>query len=437
MSGSGSSRQVWVAFGLGVLCLAASAGAAGLDDTKASPRRQFAEGGGPRAKPLETMTSATLSQGEWAKLLVGRLGAASSLKDNAPAEDAASLLGARGFSLQRESKFAKSVTSDGAQKTWRYDVDLPRTATWLVTIENGQPAFASVDKTPSKLLAAGGADGASDLGIFPLAAGSHTVTITSNLPAAPDLNLVAGCHPVLPAGGWQPSAKLNFGNLGRTLVQALRQNGRLPASDGLAAIPATSSKVTIDVPSEGTYSVLLSGAALSRATYRLGGCEETTPGAATADGWREGTTVLLASGATTLELFGMDAKKTDGRVRLVRRSSADAEYLAVLQSMGVKLTPEGKTTGSLDVDVSRTGLARRASGDRRAGFAALALRNVTQEDAQRILAFFARQLARGVDVQTKKQEGPKTKLKKDDVEEGGTLEDPVTGTLQQSQDADP
>lgn len=417
----GSSRQVWAALGLGVLCLAASAGAVGLDDTKA-------------------MGSATLSQGEWAKLLVGRLGASGALKDNAPADDAASLLGARGFSLQRESKFAKSVTSDGAQKTWRYDVDLPRTATWLVTIENGQPAFASVDKTPSKLLAAGGADGASDLGLFPLAAGAHSVTITSNLPAAPDLNLVAGCHPVLPAGGWQPSAKLNFGNLGRTLVQALRQNGRLPASDGLAAIPATSSKVTIDVPSEGTYSVLLSGTALSRATYRIGGCEETTPGAPTADGWREGTTLLLAAGATTLELSGIDAKKTDGRVRLVRRSSADAEYLAVLQSMGVKLTPEGKTTGALDVDDSRTGLARRAKGDNRTGLAALAGRTVTREDAERILATpaVAKRLAGGMPMEFKsKATGPKIKDSKEDIEEGGTLEEPVTGTLQQSQDADP
>ena len=48
---------------------------------------------------------------------------------------------------------------------------------------------------------------------------------------------VAGCHPVLPAGGWQTSATLSYGNLGRTLVQALRQNGRLPASEGLGVVP--------------------------------------------------------------------------------------------------------------------------------------------------------------------------------------------------------
>lgn len=410
-----SSRQVWLALALGVLCLAASARAAGPEDAKG-------------------MGSAILSQGDWARMLVGRLGASGVLKQNAPAEDAASLLGARGFAMEREAKFAKTVTADGSQKTWRYDVDLPRTATWLVTLGNTQLAFASVDKSPSKLLAAGGADGATDLGFFPLAAGAHTVTITSHLPAAPDIDLVAGCHPVVPAGGWNTSAKLNYGNLGRTLVQALHQNGRLPASDGLAPIPATTSKVTIDVPSEGTYSVLLSGKALERATYRLGGCEETTPGAPTADGWREGTTVLLTSGATTIELAGMDAKKADGRVRLVRRSSADAEYLAVLQSMGVKLTSDGKTTGSIE---TRTGLARRANGDATGGLAALASRTVTREEAERILdtPVISKQLGGGVGFPAAKPGPPNTQDQ--DAEAGGTLEEPVTGTLQRLQDADP
>jgi lipid II:glycine glycyltransferase (peptidoglycan interpeptide bridge formation enzyme) len=63
-------------------------------------------------------------------------------------------------------------------------------------------------------------------------------------------------------------------------------------------------------------------------------------------------------------------------VRLVRRSSADVEYLAALQSMGVKLAANGKTTGSLEPeresDATRTGLARRASGDGKAGLAAMA-----------------------------------------------------------------
>ena len=95
------SRQVWLALGVGVLFLAVSARAAG---------------------PTEPDGSATLSQGEWAKLLVGRLGVSAALKENAPADDAASLLGARGFSVTRESKSAKSMTADGTQKTWRYDM---------------------------------------------------------------------------------------------------------------------------------------------------------------------------------------------------------------------------------------------------------------------------------------------------------------------------
>lgn len=418
-----TSRQVWLALALGVLwassLLATSARAAGPDEAKG-------------------MGSATISQGEWARLLVDRLGASGALPLTAGPEDAASLLGARGFALEREARFAKTMTADGAQKTWRYDVDLPRTATWLVTLGNAQPAFASVDKSTSKLLAAGGADGASDLGLFPLAAGAHTVTITSTLAAAPDLDLVAGCHPVLPAGGWNTSAKLNYGNLGRTLVQALRQNGRLPASDGLAPVPVTSSKTNLDVPSEGTYSVLLSGKALERATYRIGGCEETTPGSPTADGWREGTTVLLTGGATKIEFASVDAKKTDGRVRLVRRSSADAEYLAVLQSMGVKLTTDGKTTGSIDAVDTRTGLARRAKGDATGGLAALAGRTVTRAEAERILdtPVIAKQLGGGVGFPAPKP-GPPPNTQDQDAGTGGTLDEPVTGTLQRLQDADP
>lgn len=408
-----SARQAWLA--LGLVVIAGRAGAAGDD---------------PRA-----MGSPTLSQGDWARLLVQRLGATHALRENAPAEDAASLLGARGFALEREPGAAKSVTADGAQKTWRYDVDVPNTATWLVTLGNRKPAFASVDKSPSKLLAAGGADGATDVGLFPLSAGAHTITITSNLPAAPELDMVAGCHPVLPAGGWQTSAKLTYGNLGRTLVQALRQNGRLPAADGLSAVAATASKITIDVPSEGNYSVLLAGKALERATYRIGGCEETMPGAVTADGWREGATILLPAGAATIQLAGVDAAKSDGRVRLVRRSSADAEYLAVLQSMGVKLPTDGKTTGSLE---TRTGLARRAKGDAAAGLASLAGRTVTREEGERILNTpgIAKMLAGGMSFPKAKQ-GTKPKTDKEDDEAAGTLEEPVTGTLQQAQDADP
>ena len=49
--------------------------------------------------------------------------------------------------------------------------------------------------------------------------------------------------------------------------------------------------------------------------------------------------LIPAGGDHSLAFFGMDATKNDGRVRLVRRSPAEADYLAVLQSMGVKLGP--------------------------------------------------------------------------------------------------
>ena len=381
--------------------------------------------------------SETITQGEWANMLVARLGVSSALPKDAPPDEAASLLGARGIAVVRDGKTARTLTADGAQHTWRYELATPQTATWLLTVANAQPAFVSVGGKESKLIPSGGADRVSDAGFHPLARGAHAVTVTAKLPSAPDLAVVAGCHPVLPAGGWQSSAQLSFGNLGRTLVQALRQNGRLPAAEGLATTPVTATRVAFHVPAEGTYTVLIGGKALERATYRVDGCDETAPGSPTADGWREGESVLLTAGTHRIDLAGMDGRRSDGRMRLVRRATADAEYLAVLQSMGVKLTAGGKTTGSLDAGEKRTGLARRARGDDAAGLAALAGRAVTRADAERILAtpVIARQLSQGVSFPRTGVTKPRTP--EQDEEAAGTLEEPVTGTLQESQTADP
>src|SRR5688500_1124494 len=137
--------------------------------------------------------SAMLSQGEWARMIVDRLGHTSALPATASADEAAALLGTRAVSVARHGKAAKVASADGAQKPWRYDVDLPRTGTYLLTVANTAPGFAGLDKQPGKLLAAGGPDGLSDVGLFPLAGGRHVVNVTGAQATAPDVTLVAGC----------------------------------------------------------------------------------------------------------------------------------------------------------------------------------------------------------------------------------------------------
>src|SRR5262245_5412878 len=117
---------------------------------------------GVSALAADPAPSSTISQGDWARMLVARLGQASALRENAPPEEAAALLGARGVVIAAQGKSAKQVSADGTQRTWKYELDLPRTSTLLLTVGNSQPGFAGVDKGPSKLIAAGGPDGQSD-----------------------------------------------------------------------------------------------------------------------------------------------------------------------------------------------------------------------------------------------------------------------------------
>lgn len=405
------SRRAWIAFGL---CAAAAPIVSAAD---ANNSREV------------------LTQGAWAAMIAGRLGLASPGTPQQPAE-AAALLDSGSTSVDAAGASASLLLRDGRQGTWQYAVAVPRTASWLLTVRNPQPAFVSVNREKSILLSAGGFDGASDAGTLVLRAGTHAVTITTASASAPDLTLTAGCHPIRPAGGWQLSARLTYGNLARTLVQALHENGRLPAAEGLSAIAIGGGVAQMDAPAAGIYTVLVAGRAAERAGYRIDRCEETVLPAPAADGWREGSSVPLAAGAHRLVLAGPNTKLGDGRARLVRRASGDVEYLAVLQSLGAKL-PEGeKASADPRDDVApRTGLARRASGDPRAGLGALANRVVTREDAERILATpaIARALSRGGAFP--RAAGPESAP--DDDEIAGTLVEPVTQTLQPTQEADP
>lgn len=339
-----------------------------------------------------------LTQGGWASLLVERMQLTKTLPANA-SHEAIALLGARPTAIEKSGATAKLVVADGGARTWKYEVSTPATATWLLVTRSGSPAFVSVDRAPSEMTGVAPNGAGSDVARRPLLAGTHTVTVhVANGAQAPDLALVGGCSTVAPVGGWQASAPLTWGVLSRTLVQALKQNGRLPAAEALPIAQVGQPQVTLQVEHEGTYTVLLAGHAFDRATYRVDGCEETHPAAiATADGWREGGTIVLLPGAHTLSFFGM-GNVPDGRVRFVRRSASDEDYLAVLSSMGVKLpklTAEAAPRLHAEADPPRrdVGGIRHAHGD---VFAGIANRIVTRDEANAVLdtPAIARLLAR-------------------------------------------
>lgn len=330
-----------------------------------------------------------LSQGAWARMLLARLPIAKNLPTTA-GDHALEIFAAKSAAITKDGKTAQLVAADAANKTWRFDVTTPGAATWLLVLQNAAPAFVSVDKAPSRLVPAVPGGAGTDAGEHVLLAGSHSVTVA--LPAtaaAPDVSLVSGCSSVAPAGGWQPQSHLTWGAMARTLVEVTRQGSRLPAAEALAPNALTASRVTLQVEREGTYTLLLAGKDLQHASVRLDGCEEFQPSLnASADGWREAQTQVLNPGEHSLSFFGMGTGG-DARVRLVRRSATDADHLAVLQSLGVKLpslTAEAEPRelhAEADLPGRVIGGVHHAKGD---ALGALANRTVSLGDAEAVLA---------------------------------------------------
>lgn len=367
-----------------------------------------------------------LTQASWARMLADRMGIRASSDTEAVA-----LLGGRGGHVDVSSQSARLLSAEGNQRSWKWDVTVPNTAIWLVTIDNRVAAFVSVDKSPSALVPAARAGGLSDAGRFPLTAGTHvlTVAVAQNV-AAPEVKLVGGCAFVEPPGGWT-NAQLTYATLARTLVAAMRQQSRLPAAEALASTSAKTARIS--APAEGVYTVLFSGR--TDLAYRLDGCEETRLLATvTADGWREGGTTQLSAGEHAVTVTG--AVPADLKVRLVRRSTSDADYLGVLQAMGVRLQPVASLSVPGVKTASIVGGPRHAQGD--ASLAGLASRTVTRAEAERILAHpaIARNLANA-----SRAGAPPTRKKGDDqinpLQNPLTYPEPVSPTLPGGQLPDP
>ena len=378
-----------------------------------------------------------ISQAGWARMLADRMGIPA-----ASEADAVALLGGRGGVVEVSAEAARLVSAEGAQRSWRWDVTVPRTSIWLLSVATRTSAFVSVDKSPSTLVAAAPAGRtSSDAGRYPLAAGAHTITLATVAQngTAPSLTLVGGCSTVEPAGGWT-NAPLTYGVLARTLVQAMRQNGRLPAVEALPSVAIRGGRASLAAPADGTYTVLLSGTGLDGLTYRLDSCDETRLfAAATADGWREGATVPLERGEHTITISGA-AARTDLKARLVRRSTSDTDYLSVLQAMGVKLQPIASLHEAEGTKMaSMVGGPRRAKGDPALGN--LAKQEVRRSDALRIVStqpvarFLANSLGTGFKGPDQKKRDDRDPL--DELEGPNTFQQPVSPTLPGSQMPDP
>ena len=382
-----------------------------------------------------------LTQGAWAAMLADRMGIGDA-SSAGTAGAAAAMLGGRGTPVAKDARSAQLLATDGSRHTWRYDISLPRSAMWTVEVKAALPTFVTIDKRPSSLAPAAPGGGFSDVGEMALSGGMHTAMVNvSQVPTAPDLLLVPGCHVVSPANGWQTSATLTYGALARTLVEATRQSSRLPAAEALAIAKLEGPNANIQTPGDGEYTLVIAGDALSRASYRLDSCQEERPAAiGTQDGWREGATTSLAAGLHTITIAGYDTTKTDARVRFVRRSSADNDYLAVLQSMGVKVAGSGMTHASL---VRAHGMLMASLfapvfvAAPQTSLTSLASQPVSAEDAQAILddPAIAHYLANGL-----KFHKPKPEEKgnaEEDRRREGTFEQPVSPTVPGDQNPDP
>ncbi len=294
--------------------------------------------------PVAAPGSSNLTQGDWVKLLVQRLGLTRQFR-SLSAEDAIALFSSRVTPTSETTPEPKLVNDMDGQKTWRFDLVLPKSSIYVVAARPRRPSFVRVDDQSAVLVSRHRAGAAKDVGRYPMLEGPHSIaaTVAADLPA-PTISLVTGCHYIAPASGWSAGAELSFGTMARTLVRAIRQDGRLPAAEALPPVAIAWDRIPLTAPVDGIYTLEANGVPKD-VTFRIDGCEENGVGSKRAEGWREGTTTFLKAGRHVVSVFGVDPVDLGGRVRLVRRDSSDGEYLAVLKKLGVPVEKMANAVG--------------------------------------------------------------------------------------------
>ncbi len=373
----------------------------------------------PRASLLDPGAGGVVSHGEWALQLAEALGVAGALPQ-LPGEEAVFALlcpeGPSGALVAGGARIRvptpERMPADGAL---RLAADLPQAALWALVVSASGAGSWSVDGEAVGVLDPGGVGEATAPTRLPLGPGAHEIAVRG----APGIRIdrvelsASGVRCVAPAAGWRSGAGLTFGDKARTLVQALGLEGRLapdgeprlvegedfderhspgaartnrdtglPASGGAWAMAlggATTFDYPVRVREDRVVTVLARVHGLVPQRWSLDdvGMARLRPGTeARRFAWTEVATLRLAAGdhrirAVVPEGAGIDA------LQLVPRRAGDADYLRVLQDLGLQ-------EGGPSEPVSRAAAQRNLASDPVRRLAAHFLRGSGDDEGGRL-----------------------------------------------------
>lgn len=331
-----------------------------------------------------------ITHDEWAADLAGALGLSQALSDpsnlrsRADAEKLFALLcperaervtDAGGLRVPTRSPFSVAVDASGRDDPgapFRATVTVPAAALYLLAVEGVGAQRWTLDKRPVGHLDPSALGVAHAPAIVPLRAGPHELAAYLSPRARVDRVELTAYRPLClaPAEGWRSGRPLTAGAMARTLVQALGLERNLPAQGeaihiegeafgeasawgerttrrlsvpalGDAWVTASGSpaefdyRVHLDDPGVFTLYARVHGAAPQ--IWSIDGRHRVTllPGTRAATfAWSHVLTLPLAAGEHALRALVARDSGVDA-LRLVRRRSSDADYLALAEREGI------------------------------------------------------------------------------------------------------
>jgi hypothetical protein len=335
--------------------------------------------------PEASASQRVVHQSEWAANLVEVLGLSSALPEDSDAADVIGLLcpdgaeritEAGGRRLPSGSAFRVVVDAPRGRSPAdpvRAVVSLPGTSVYMLTVEGTGPQRWAVDQRPIGHLDASPLGVAQAPALVPLRRGPHELTAYLTKAARIDRVELAAYRPlcIAPAGGWNPSRPLTFGDEARTLVRALGIEQRLPVSgepipiegesftkvsawgartNRLLGVPASAHAwaMAMGSPAEFTYRVRLEDPGVFTLEASLHGSVSqlwsidgryrvtAEPGEGSENfAWTHVITLPLTSGEHVIRALvprdgGIDL------IKLVRRRSRDEDYLSLMEEAGFR-----------------------------------------------------------------------------------------------------
>jgi len=338
--------------------------------------------------PLGVDASASqrvVTHAEWAANLVDVLGLTAALPADATAHDVLGLLcpdraelapSAGGRRLPEGSAFRVAVDAPRREDPMdpiRLVVALPATAVYMLSVEGSGRQRWVIDQAVVGHLDASQLGVAQAPAVVPLRRGPHELTAYMPRDARVDRVELAAYRPlcIAPANGWKPDHPLTFGDQGRTIVQALGIEKRLPAAGEPVVLEAeqyveasawgsrTHRKLgepasahtwvtALGSPAEFTYRIRLEDPAVFTLAARIHGSD---PQLWSIDGryrvtaragegseafaWTDVLTLPLTAGEHVIRALvprdgGIDV------IKLVRRKSRDDDFLDLIEEAGFR-----------------------------------------------------------------------------------------------------